>query len=104
MKILVAYTKSKSVSVIRPYEYVDNNLLDNVIDLASESGFTCSHVLVVEDRQVVYEFIRGESPTVSKRADIEFKPLRPVTKKDLFLIKRAWEKSLMNLKSEEFLL
>lgn len=103
MKILVAYSKS-AISVIRTYECVTTTLLDNIIDLAADSGFTCSHVMVVEEQKVVYEFVRGVSPTVSKRADIEFKPIRATTMRDVAMIKRAWEKSLSNMKCEEFLM
>lgn len=103
MKILVAFSKS-AISVIRTYEFVSNELLDNVIDLSSERGFSCSHVLVVEDQKIVYEFIRGKSAAVSKRADVEFKPVRDTTMRDLAMIKRAWEKSLANMKCAEFLI
>ena len=103
MKILVAYSKS-AISVIRTYEFVTTELIDNVIDLSSDRGFTCSHVLVVEEQKVVYEFIRGVSPTVSKRADIEFKPIRATTMKDVAMVKRAWEKALANMKCAEFLM
>lgn len=103
MKILVAYSKS-AISVIRTYDYVTTTLLDNIIDLAADTGFTCSHVMVVEDQQVIYEFIRGISPTVSKRADVKFKPMRATTLKDVAMIKRAWEKSLSNLKCAEFIM
>ena len=103
MKILVAYSKS-AISVIRTYEFVTNELIDNVIDLSSERGFSCAKVLVVEDQKIIYEFIRGVSPRVSKRTDVDFKPVRPVTEKDLALVKRAWEKSLANMKGAEFLL
>lgn len=101
MKILVAYSKS-AISVIRTYECVTTTLLDNIVDLAADSGFTCSHVLVVEEQQVVYEFVRGVSPTVSKRADVEFKPVRVVTKRDVAMVKRAWEKALANMKCANF--
>ena len=103
MKILVAYSKS-AISVIRTYECTTPELIDNVIDLSSERGFSCFHVLVVEDREVIYEFVRGVSPKVSKRADVEFKPMRAVTERDLKMIKRAWEKSLANMKCADFLM
>lgn len=103
MKILVAYSKS-AISVIRTYESVSIELLNNIIDLSNEGGFTCSHVLVVEDQKVVYEFIRGKSATVSKRTDVEFKPIRDTTMRDLAMVKRAWEKSLANLKCAEFIM
>lgn len=103
MKILVAYSKS-AISVIRTYECTTPELIDNVIDLSSERGFSCSHVLVVEDQKVVYEFIRGVSPKVSKRVDVEFKPVRATTNHDLMLIKRAWNKSLANLKCANFIM
>lgn len=97
MKILVAYSES-AVSVIHAYEYATTELIDSVIDLSRECDFSCSHVLVVEDQKVVYEFIRGVSPKVSKREDIEFKPVRATTMRDMAIIKRAWEKSLSDLK------
>ena len=103
MKILVAYSKS-AISVIRTYECVTAELIDNVIDLSSERGFSCSHVLVVEEQKVVYEFIRGVSPKVSKRADVEFKPVRATTMRDVAMVKRAWEKALANMKCAEFLM
>lgn len=103
MKILVAYSKS-AISVIRTYECVTAELIKNVIDLSSDRGFSCSRVLVVEDQEVVYEFVRGISPTVSKRAYIEFKPVRVVTKRDVAMVKRAWEKALANMKCAEFLM
>lgn len=103
MKILVAYSKS-AISVIRAYECVTAELIDNVIDLSSERGFSCSHVLVVEEQEVVYEFVRGVSTKVSKRADVEFKPIRVVTKRDVAMVKRAWEKALANMKCAEFLM
>ena len=103
MKILVAYSKS-AISVIRTYECVTSELIDNVIDLSSERGFSCSHVLVVEEQEVVYEFVRGVSAKVSKRADVEFKPIRVVTKRDVAMVKRAWEKALANMKCAEFLM
>ena len=103
MKILVAYSKS-AISVIRTYECVTNELIDNVIDLSSDRGFSCSHVLVVEEQEVVYEFARGVSAKVSKRADVEFKPVRVVTKRDVAMVKRAWEKALANMKCAEFLM
>ena len=101
MKILVAYSKS-AISVIRSYECVTAELIDNVIDLSSERGFSCSHVLVVEDQQVVYEFVRGVSPAISKRAEVEFKPVRVITKRDVAMVKRAWEKALANMKCANF--
>lgn len=103
MKILVAYSKS-AISVIRTYEYVTAELIDNVIDLSSERGFSCTHVMVVEEQEVVYEFVRGVSPAVSKRTDVEFKSVRVVTKRDVAMVKRAWEKSLANMKCAEFLM
>lgn len=103
MKILVAYSKS-AISVIRTYECVTNELIDNVIDLSSERGFSCTHVLVVEEQEVIYEFVRGVSTKVSKRADVEFKPIRVVTKRDVAMVKRAWEKALANMKCAEFLM
>lgn len=103
MKILVAYSKS-AISVIRTYECVTTELIDNVIDLSSDRGFSCSHVLVVEEQEVVYEFVRGVSAKVSKRADVEFKPIRVVTKRDVAMVKRAWEKALANMKCAEFLM
>ena len=103
MKILVAYSKS-AISVIRTYECVTTELLKNIIDLSSERGFTCSHVLVVEEQKVVYEFIRGVSPTISKQADVKFKPIRATTMRDVAMVKRAWEKALANMKSAEFLM
>lgn len=103
MKILVAYSKS-AISVIRTYECVTTDLIDNVIDLSSDRGFSCSHVLVVEEQEVVYEFVRGVSTKVSKRADVEFKPIRVVTKRDVAMVKRAWEKALANMKCAEFLM
>lgn len=103
MKILVAYSKS-AISVIRTYECVTTELIDNVIDLSSDRGFSCSHVLVVEEQEVVYEFVRGISSKVSKRADVEFKPIRVVTKRDVAMVKRAWEKALANMKCAEFLM
>ena len=101
MKILVAYSKS-AISVIRTYEHVTKDFLDNVIDLSNERGFVCSHVFVIEDQKVIYEFIRGTSPAVSKRADITLKPIRDVTNRDVAMVKRAWEKALVNLKSANF--
>lgn len=103
MKILVAFSKS-AISVIRTYENVTTELIDNVIDLSSERGFSCSHVLVVEEQKVIYEFVRGVSAPVSKRADVEFKPVRATTMKDVAMVKRAWEKALANLKCAEFIM
>ena len=103
MKILVAYSKS-AISVIRTYECVTTDLIDNVIDLSSERGFSCSHVLVVEEQKVIYEFVRGVSPKVSKRSDVEFKPVRATTMRDVAMVKRAWEKALANMKCAEFLM
>lgn len=103
MKILVAYSKS-AISVIRTYEHVTTDFLKNVVDLSNERGFTCSHVLVVEDQKVIYEFIRGTSSAVSKQTDIVFKPIRNVTNRDVAIVKRAWEKALVNLKSANFLM
>ena len=103
MKILVAYSKS-AISVIRTYECVTTELIKNVIDLSSDRGFSCSHVLVVEEQEVVYEFVRGVSAKVSKQADVEFKPIRVVTKRDVAMVKRAWEKALANMKCAEFLM
>ena len=101
MKILVAYSKS-AISVIRTYECVTTALIKNVMDLSST--FSCSHVLVVEEQEVVYEFVRGVSAKVSKQADVEFKPIRVVTKRDVAMVKRAWEKALANMKCAEFLM
>ena len=101
MKILVAYSKS-AVSVIRTYEYVTTELIKNVIDLSST--FSCSHVLVVEEQKVVYEFIQGVSPEISKCSDVEFKPVRATTMRDVVMVKRAWEKALANMKCAEFLM
>lgn len=103
MKILVAFSKP-AISVLRTYDFVSTELFNNIIDLSSDRGFTCSHVFVVEDQKVVYEFIRGKSAAVSKRADIEFKPIRDTTMRDLAMVKRAWEKSLANLKCAEFIM
>lgn len=101
MKILVAYSKS-AVSVIRTYECVTVELINNIIDLSST--FSCSHVLVVEEQKVVYEYIQGVSPEVSKRSDVEFKPVRATTMRDVAMVKRAWEKALANMKCAEFLM
>ena len=103
MKILVAYSKS-AISVIRTYDAITTDLIDNVIDLSSERGFSCSHVLVVEGQKVIYEFVRGVSAPVSKRADVEFKPVRATTMRDVAMVKRAWEKALANMKCAEFIM
>ena len=100
MKILVAYTESKSVSVIRTYDCVTVELLNNIIDLSG--AFSCSHVMVVEDREVVYEFVEGKTPCLAKGSKIEFKPIRVVTKRDVALVKRAWEKALANMNCANF--
>lgn len=100
MKIFVAYTETQSISVIRSYEVVTEELLENIIDLSGKKG--CGHVMVVENQEVVYEFVRGVSPFVTRREQVEFKPIRVVTKRDVALVKRAWEKALFNLKSANF--
>lgn len=97
MLILVAYSKSKN-SVIRTYENTTIDLVDNIIDLSSNDGFQCARVLVIEDTQVLYDFTRGVSPTVSKRADVCLEPVRVITKRDSAMVKRAWDKALFNLK------
>lgn len=101
---LVAYSKS-GISVFRYYDNTTVEMVDNVVDLSSERGFSCSRVLVFDDNRILYDFERGRSKAVSGRKDVSFETtLRLATKKDYYLLRRAYDKALANMKCAEFLM
>lgn len=99
---MIAFSKS-GISVFRQFDEVSDELIDNVIDLSSERGFSCSRVLVFNDNEVVYDFERGVSVPVSRRKDLEFRTLRKVNKGDMHLLRKAYAKALANLNIANFI-
>ena len=105
MMIMVAFADSARISCIRAFDGSSRHeLTKTIVELAHKDGFSCPHLMVFEEQNLIYEFIRDVTPYVSKLADVQFKVIREATRNDLAIIRRAWEKALFNLKMANFIM
>lgn len=99
---MIAYTVS-DISVLRQYDEVNEELINNVLDLSSSRGFTCVKVMVFDGNKIVYDYERGKSAPVSRRNRIVFDYIRDATNHDVYLLRKAYAKSLFNMDIGEYL-